>query len=318
LVLANTYHLYLRPGANLVQDLGGLHTFMRWPGPILTDSGGFQVFSLGDLRKIDDEGVTFRSHHDGSAHRFTPESSIAIQHQLGADVMMAFDECPKPTDRAEVERSLVRTHAWARRCWDYHQRKDRAQIQALFGIVQGGVFPDLRAQSAEALLAMDFPGYAIGGLAVGETKAQMYSTLDEVMPLLPTHKPRYLMGVGMPDDLVEGVARGVDIFDCVLPTREARHGAALTPTGRLNIRKLIYTKDTRPIVEGCTCYACQHFDRAYIRHLHRAEEILGAILLSIHNVHFLVNLMGQMRAAILAGDFRAYRESFWAAWPRKD
>jgi queuine tRNA-ribosyltransferase len=317
MILSNTYHLYLRPGHQLIHQLGGLHHFMGWDGPILTDSGGFQVFSLGNLRKIDDDGVDFRSHIDGSKHRFTPEVSMAVQHHLGSDVMMVFDECPPPTDRAVVERSLVRTHRWAERCLEYHQRKGDPHRQALFGIVQGGVFDDLRAFSAQTLIPMDFPGYAIGGLAVGETKQEMYQTLDALMPLLPIHKPRYLMGVGMPDDLVEGVARGVDIFDCVLPTREARHGAALTPTGRLNIRKSIYTADTAPLVEGCGCYACQHFSRAYLRHLHRAEEILGHILLSQHNIYFLLTMMREMRQAILEGRFAAYQSAFLAGWHRK-
>lgn len=314
LILANTYHLYLRPKDTLIRDLGGLHHFMNWQGPILTDSGGFQVFSLGDLRKIDDDGVTFRSHIDGSSHRFTPEKSIQIQHNLGSDVMMVFDECPAPTDRAVVERSLVRTHNWAQRCLEYHHEKGDPHKQALFGIVQGGIFDDLRAQSAETLIPMNFPGYAIGGLAVGETKPQMYATLDAVMPLLPADKPRYLMGVGMPDDLVEGVARGVDFFDCVLPTREARHGAALTPDGRLNIRKAAYTADPRPIQEGCACPCCTHYSRAYVQHLHRAKEILGHILLSLHNVYFLLNLMREMRDSILAGTFREYQAATLGRW----
>lgn len=317
MILANTYHLYLRPGDKLIRDLGGLHQFMRWDGPILTDSGGFQVFSLGDLRKIDDDGVTFRSHIDGSKHRFTPEKSISIQHNLGSDIMMVFDECPNPDQREEVEQSLIRTHNWAERCLEYHHWQGDPSTQALFGIVQGGIFHDLRQQSAEALVPMDFPGYAIGGLAVGETKAQMYETLDHVMPILPTDKPRYLMGVGMPDDLVEAVARGVDIFDCVLPTREARHGAVMTRFGRLNIRKALYERDERPLAQGCDCYTCQNFTRAYLRHLKRAKEILGDMLLSIHNVHFLLNMMRDMREAILAGEFAAYQTAFLADWHSK-
>lgn len=317
MILSNTYHLYLRPGDELIRELGGLHQFMNWHAPILTDSGGFQVFSLGELRKIDADGVTFRSHIDGSKHRFTPEVSIRIQHNLGSDIMMVFDECPPPDDRAAVEAALIRTHRWAQRCQEYHQQHGNPQKQALFGIVQGGIFPELRAQSAQVLTALDFPGYAIGGLAVGETKAQMYATLDALMPILPPYKPRYLMGVGMPDDLVEGVARGVDIFDCVLPTREARHGAALTRFGRLNIRKAIYEKDTRPLVEGCGCYACQNFTRAYIRHLHRAQEILGHMLLSQHNIFFLLQMMRDMRAAIFNGTFDAYRDAFLADWNQK-
>ena len=314
LILANTYHLYLRPGDKLIRELGGLHQFMNWHAPILTDSGGFQVFSLGELRKIDADGVDFRSHIDGSKHRFTPEKSVSIQHNLGSDIIMAFDECPAPDDRGAVEAALVRTHNWAERCLDYHQAKGDPEKQALFGIVQGGIFDDLRAESAQTLMKMNFPGYAIGGLAVGETKDQMYATLDSLMPLLPQDKPRYLMGVGMPDDIVEAVARGVDMFDCVLPTREARHGAALTRFGRLNIRKAMYEKDTRPIVEGCLCYCCANFTRAYLRHLHRANEILGHILLSLHNVYFLLEMAGDMRQAIFNGSFDAYKSAFLADW----
>ena len=255
LVLSNTYHLYLRPGDELVRDLGGLHQFMQWPGPILTDSGGFQVFSLSDTRKIDDDGVTFKSHLDGSLHRFTPERSIAIQENLGADIIMAFDECPPPLDRAYNELALRRTHAWAERCVAAKTRAD----QALFGIVQGGVFADLRAESARFLTGLDLPGYAIGGLAVGESKAEMHAALDVVEPLLPAHKPRYLMGVGSPEDLVNGVARGVDIFDCVLPTRLARNSAALTRTGRLNMGNAVFARDPGAIEGGCTCYGCRNF-----------------------------------------------------------
>lgn len=314
LVLANTYHLYLRPGDELVRDLGGLHQFMQWDGPILTDSGGFQVFSLGELRKIDDDGVTFRSHHDGSTHRFTPEKSVQIQHHLGADIIMAFDECPIPTERSLVEIAVERTHDWARRCLDYHVKSGSPSQQALFGIVQGGVFEDLRAHSVKTLVSMNFPGYAVGGLAVGETKSEMYATLDACVPLLPHNKPRYLMGVGMADDLVEAVARGIDIFDCVMPTREARHGAALTRFGRLNIRKQQYTRDPNPIDEHCGCYCCTHFTRAYLRHLVRAKEILGTVLLTIHNVHFLVTLMREIRNSILNGTFLALKDAFLTDW----
>ncbi len=314
LVLANTYHLYLRPGDELIRNLGGLHEFMQWERPILTDSGGFQVFSLGELRKIDDEGVTFRSHHDGSTHRFTPEKSIQIQHNLGADVIMAFDECPVPTERKIVENAVARTHDWARRCLEYHLKAGQPAKQALFGIVQGGIFEDLRIHSAETLVAMDFPGYAVGGLAVGETKAEMYTTLDICVPHLPKHKPRYLMGVGMADDLVEAVSRGIDIFDCVMPTREARHGAALTRFGRMNMRRQQYTQDASPIDDQCTCYCCTHFSRAYVRHLLRAKEILGVVLLTIHNVHFLVTLMREIRNAILNGTFPMLKSAFLADW----
>ncbi len=310
MILANTYHLYLRPGAALIARLGGLHRFMDWPRPILTDSGGFQVFSLQELRKLDDTGVTFRSHIDGSEHRFTPERVVEIQEQLGSDIAMVLDECAEPHDYAYVQAAMRRTHLWAEACLKAHTRAD----QALFGIVQGGVFEDLRAESARALAALDFPGYAIGGLSVGETKADMLRILDHVTPLLPQAKPRYLMGVGSPEDLVEGVARGVDIFDCVLPTRLARNGAVFTPDGRMNLRNAAHTEDRRPIQEGCTCYACTHFTRAYLRHLTMSREILGVYLSTLHNVHFLLQLMRDLRAAVLRGEFAAYREAFLARY----
>ncbi len=300
LVLANTYHLYLRPGDDLVAEMGGLHEFMQWPRPMLTDSGGFQVFSLAKIREIDTDGVTFRSHLDGSVHRFTPEKSIAIQENLGADIIMAFDECPEPYDRAYNEEALARTHAWAERSLKAHTRRD----QALFGIVQGGVFPDLREQSAEFIASLGFPGHAIGGLSVGETKEEMYAMIEVVNAVLPPEKPRYLMGVGTPQDLVEAVRRGVDIFDCVLPTRLARHNAAMLQNGgRLNMRRKEFARDPLPIDETCTCYTCQHFSRAYIRHLIIAKEMLAATLLSIHNLHTLVHLTKAMRQAIIAGRF---------------
>ncbi|HET7377052.1 MAG TPA: tRNA guanosine(34) transglycosylase Tgt, partial [Anaerolineae bacterium] len=255
LVLANTYHLYLRPGDELIARLGGLHRFMNWDGPMLTDSGGFQIFSLQELRSVDDDGATFKSHLDGSTHRFTPEKVIAIEENLGADVIMVLDECAPPNDRAYNEKALRRTHLWAERCKRAQTRSD----QALFGIVQGGVFHDLREQSARYLIALDFSGYAIGGLAVGETKEQMHAVLDQLNPILPDEKPRYLMGVGTAEDFFEAVARGVDIFDCVLPTRLARHGAALTHHGRINLRNLSLAEESAPIEEGCTCYACQEY-----------------------------------------------------------
>ena len=310
LVLSNTYHLYLRPGDELVRDLGGLHRFMHWDGPLLTDSGGYQVFSLSDTRKIDNDGVTFKSHIDGSMHRFTPEKSIAIQENLGADIIMAFDECPPPLDRAYNEIALARTHAWAARCVAAKTRAD----QALFGIVQGGVFPDLRVASARYLVGLDFPGYAIGGLAVGETKAQMHATLDLVLPELPAAKPRYRMGVGSPEELVNGVARGVDIFDCVLPTRLARNHAAMTRTGRLNMKNAPFARDPGPVEAGCSCYCCTHFSRAYVRHLVVSNEILGAVLLTLHNVHLLLTLMREMRAAIAGGGFAEYAEGVLRAY----
>jgi queuine tRNA-ribosyltransferase len=314
LVLSNTYHLYMRPGDDLVREMGGLHRFMAWDGPMLTDSGGFQVFSLGELRQIDAAGVTFRSHLDGSTHRFTPEKSIQIQHNLGADIIMCFDECPPPLDRDVVRAACTRTHAWAQRCVEEHARSGDPRRQALFGIVQGGVFPELRAESVETLAALDFPGYAVGGLAVGETKALMLSTLEQTVPLLPENKPRYLMGVGSPEDLVMGVARGIDIFDCVLPTRVARNGSALTRQGRINMRNLQYATDAAPIEDGCTCYACATFSRAYIRHLVKAGEILAHQLLSLHNLHLLLTIMCEMRAAITDGTFLAYADSFLASY----
>src|SRR5512143_3048441 len=303
LVLSNTYHLYLRPGDELVARMGGLHQFMQWNGPLLTDSGGFQVFSLQDLRKVDDEGVTFRSHLDGSLHRFTPEKVISIQENLGADIIMTLDECAPPTQRDYNEKALRRTHLWAERCKKAHTRSD----QALFGIVQGGVFPDLREQSTRFLIDLDFPGYAIGGLAVGGTKEQMHGVLDLTDQLLPEDKPRYLMGVGTAEDFFEAVSRGVDVFDCVLPTRLARHGAAFTRTGRLNLRNQSLSEDRSPIEEGCACPACQHFSRSYIRHLMVSKEILGLYLGSIHNLHFLLDTMRQIRESILDGSFETLK-----------
>jgi queuine tRNA-ribosyltransferase len=313
LILSNTYHLYLRPGDELIRDLGGLHQFMQWPGPILTDSGGFQVFSLSETRTIDADGVTFQSHLDGSYHRFTPESSIVIQENLGADIIMMFDECPPPDDYDYVQQSLQRTHPWAERCLAAKTRGD----QALFGIVQGGIFPDLRRQSAEFLMQLDLPGYAIGGLAVGESKAEMYAILGVLDPILPRHKPRYLMGVGAPEDLVNGVARGIDIFDCVLPTRLARHGSAFIKGGRLNMRNAQFERDSAPIDDTCTCYTCTHFSRAYLRHLVKANEILGHVLLTTHNVHFLLNLMAQIRAAIADGRFDDFAAEFLSHYPEQ-
>jgi len=307
LVLANTYHLHLRPGDELICDLGGLHDFMAWPGPILTDSGGFQVFSLAQISRIDADGVTFRSHIDGSLHRFTPEDSMAIQENLGADIIMAFDQCPTPTDRAIVEAAVARTSAWATRCRDAHPDDTR---QALFGIVQGGIFEDLRAESATHITGLGFPGYAIGGLAVGETKEEMLRALEFTVPMLPDDCPRYLMGVGEPDDLCHAVMRGVDIFDCVIPTRLARHGAAFTLEGRINMRNLQYARDENPVDPECTCYCCQNFTRAYLRHLLKAGEILGHTLLSVHNIHFLVRHVQAMRNAILGGNLADYVDTF--------
>ncbi len=304
ILLSNTYHLYLRPGPEVVAELGGLHQFMQWAKPILTDSGGFQVFSMGTLRAIDEEGVTFKSHIDGSTHRFTPEIAIGIQEKLGADIIMAFDECPDPQDKAYNILAMARTHHWAERGLKAKTRAD----QALFGIVQGGIFPDLRRQSAEFLASLDFPGYGIGGLSVGESKADMLATLEVVTPLLPENKPRYLMGVGTPYDLIEGIHRGVDMFDCVLPTRLARHHAAQTLQGRMNLANAAYIRDERPIDPQCTCYTCAHFSRAYLRHLVNAKEMLAASLLSIHNIHTLLELTQRIRTSIIDQSYSLLRQ----------
>lgn len=308
LILANTYHLFLRPGDDLIGEMGGLHAFMSWDRPILTDSGGFQVFSLSDSRQIDEDGVTFKSHVDGSLHRFTPESSIAIQENLGADIIMAFDECAEPYDRSYSKAAMGRTHRWAERSKLAQTRDD----QAMFGIVQGGVFPELRAASAEFIANLDFPGNAIGGLSVGETKNEMHAMLEVVNRILPHNKPRYLMGVGTPQDLVQCVKRGVDIFDCVLPTRLARHKAAMTDSGRMNLMNAQYIRDERPISETCTCYTCQNFSRAYIRHLIQVREMLSGTLLSIHNIHTLLDLVRKMRQAIIEQHFDDFAQQYLA------
>ena len=295
IVLANTYHLYLRPGHDLIKEAGGLHKFMAWKGPILTDSGGFQVFSLGALRKITERGAEFSSHLDGSKHMLTPEKVMDIEAALGADIIMAFDECTAyPAEYEQVVRAMERTHRWAERCKKAKTRDD----QALFGIVQGGMFSDLRRESARVIADMDFPGNAIGGLSVGEPKDMMNDMLDVTTPLLPETKPRYLMGVGTFDCLIDGVARGIDMFDCVLQTRIARNGTALTKRGRLVIRNAQYARDFRPIDENCSCYTCRHFTRAYIRHLIKANEILASTLLSIHNVQATVDFMHEIRQNI--------------------
>ena len=310
LILANTYHLYLRPGADLVARLGGLHAFMNWRHPILTDSGGFQVFSLEGLREVDEEGVTFRSHIDGSEHRFTPERVIELQEQLGADIVMCFDECAAPDDRAYSEAAMERTHRWAVRCREAHSRAD----QALFGIVQGGIYPELRERSARYLVGLDLPGYAIGGLSVGESKTQMHAMLDLVTPLLPEDRPRYLMGVGSPEDLFECVSRGIDLFDCVLPTRLARNGGLLTRGGRINLRNAQYAGQAEPVEDGCDCYTCQHYSAAYVRHLLKAGEILGLRLATIHNVRFMLRTMAEIRQSILEGTFAALKAEFLSSY----
>lgn len=295
IILSNTYHLYLRPGHDLVAEAGGLHRFMNWPRPILTDSGGFQIFSLAELRQISEEGVTFSSHIDGSRHFISPERSMEIQMALGSDVAMAFDICsPYPREYADAKKDLEITLRWAKRCKDSHRRDD----QALFGIVQGGVYPDLRRRSIEELETIGFPGYGIGGLSVGEPKDLMYEVLEALVPYMPKNKPRYLMGVGSPDCLVEGVLRGVDMFDCVLPTRIARNGTVFTSEGRITIRNAVYARDFRPLDPACDCYTCRNYSRAYIRHLFKAEEILGLRLTTIHNLHYLIRLMHRIREAV--------------------
>lgn len=307
-ILSNTYHLFLRPGEDLVKEAGGLHRFMNWKQAILTDSGGFQVFSLGQMRKITEEGVTFRSHLDGSKKFLSPEVSMDVQMALNSDIAMAFDECiPYPSDYDYTLHSMERTSRWAKRCLDHH----RSDTQGLFGIVQGGMYADLRRKSCEELVDMNFDGYGIGGLSVGESKDIMYDILDHTTPYLPQTKARYLMGVGTPDCLVEGVARGVDMFDCVFPTRVARNGMAMTHTGRLTVRNAKYARDFSPIEEGCGCYTCRNYTRAYIRHLFKAEELLAYRLVSIHNLYFLLQFMRDMRQSILDGTFRQFRQDFW-------
>lgn len=307
-ILGNTYHLFLRPGHEIVKKAGGLHRFMNWDGAILTDSGGFQVFSLGALRKISEEGVAFRSHHDGSKQFLSPEKSMEIQMALGSDIAMAFDECtPYPADYEYACRSMRLTTRWAKRCQAVHNRED----QALFGIVQGGMYADLRQESAEQLVAMDFPGYAIGGLSVGEPKPLMYEVLEQTVPFLPQNKARYLMGVGTPDCLVEGVARGIDMFDCVFPTRVARNGTAITSQGRVVIRNAAYIEDFMPLDPECDCYTCRNYSRAYLRHLIRCDEIFGLRLMSLHNLYYLIKLMHQIRTAIIDGNYPEFRKLFW-------
>ncbi|MCL4465998.1 MAG: tRNA guanosine(34) transglycosylase Tgt [Chloroflexi bacterium] len=310
-ILANTYHLYLRPGAELVAEMGGLHRFMAWPRPILTDSGGFQVFSLGHMRQVGADGVRFRSHVDGSEHYFTPERATAVQELLGADVAMAFDECtPYPCSEAYAREALGRTHRWAERCLAAHTRVD----QALFGIVQGSTYPALRHESARFLSGLGFAGYAIGGLSVGEPKGQMYELLAETVLLLPAAKPRYLMGVGSPEDIVEGVAHGVDMFDCVLPTRVARNGGLYTWHGRINVRNAAHKHANSPVEGDCDCYTCRTFSLAYLHHLFRCEELLAYRLATIHNLRFLQRLTARIRAAILEGSFSHFRAEFLAGY----
>ena len=309
IILSNTYHLYLRPGHKLVEEAGGLHKFMRWDRPILTDCGGFQVFSLSDLRTISEDGVEFKSHLDGSKHMFTPEKVMEIENSLGADIIMSFDECcPYPSTYEYAKNSMERTTRWAKRCKKAHQKPDK---QGLFGIVQGGMYKDLREKSAKDLVAMDFPGYAVGGLSVGEPKELMCDVLEYTTKFLPENKPRYLMGVGTPDYLLEAAVRGIDMCDCVLPTRIARNGTAMTWNGKVVVRNATYEKDFSPLDTECDCYTCKNYTRAYIRHLVKANEILGIRLLSIHNLRFLTKLMERVREEIENDNLGNFKDEFY-------
>ena len=317
IILGNTYHLYLRPGDELVASLGGLHRFMAWDGPILTDSGGFQVFSLSGLRQIAEEGVTFASHIDGSRHLFSPEKVIAIQQNLGSDIMMVLDECvPYGADRPYTEKSLALTSRWAARCRAAHPAGQNGQL--LFGIVQGGFFKDLRAQSAREIIDVGFDGYALGGLSVGESRPEMYDILDATTPLLPADRPRYLMGVGAPRDLLAGMAAGIDMFDCVLPTRNARNGTLFTTKGKVNIKRAEYRTDPASLDPDCPCYACRTFSRAYLRHLYVARELLSYRLNTLHNLTFFLRMMEDARVAIREGRFERFRAEVEAVYPETD
>jgi queuine tRNA-ribosyltransferase len=315
MVLANTYHLYLRPGIDVIERLGGLHNFMGWDGIILTDSGGYQVFSLASLRKVSDDGVTFRSHIDGSQHNLTPELAIRYQESLGADIIMVLDECPPHDDSLDkVKKATERTHRWAERCLKAQRRPG----QALYAIVQGGLSPELRRQSAEYLASLGFPGYAIGGLSLGEPKKITLAMIEETVAFLPENKPRYLMGVGSPEDIVEAVARGCDIFDSALPTRVARNGALFTWQGRKNITNAAYADMERPIVPGCGCYTCRNFSAAYLHHLFSAGELLAYRLATIHNLSFIAELMNKIRGAIADGTFPGFKNDFLANYQTTD
>ena len=313
IILGNTYHLYLRPGTEVVGRFGGLHAFMHWSGPILTDSGGFQVFSLAKLSQISEAGYAFQSHIDGGArHLLTPEKSIDVQLALNSDIMMCLDQCiAHPAEHRDTEAALELTSRWARRCKSEWQAKD--EKNSLFGIVQGGMFPDLRTRSVAEIVEVGFPGYAVGGLSVGEPKNLMYEMAAHTLPLLPENRPRYVMGVGTPADLVEMVAMGADMFDCVMPTRNARNGQLFTRTGTININNARHREATGPIEEGCQCYSCRHYSRAYLRHLYQAREILAHRLNTIHNLHFYLNLVKKMRMAILEDDFERFKRDFHAS-----
>ncbi|WP_077321100.1 tRNA guanosine(34) transglycosylase Tgt [Virgibacillus proomii] len=309
IILSNTYHLWLRPGEDIIKEAGGLHQFMNWDGAILTDSGGFQVFSLSEMREITEEGVHFRNHLNGEKLFLSPEKATNIQNALGSDIMMAFDECPPyPADHQYMRDSVERTSRWAERCLNAHQRKEE---QGLFGIIQGGEYEDLRKQSASDLVSLDFPGYAIGGLSVGEPKEVMNHVLEFTTPLMPTNKPRYLMGVGSPDSLIDGAIRGIDMFDCVLPTRIARNGTCMTSNGRLVVRNAKYARDFSPIDENCDCHVCNNYTRAYIRHLIKCNETFGFRLTTYHNLYFLLKLMEQVRIAISEDRLGSFREEFF-------
>ncbi|NLY87344.1 MAG: tRNA guanosine(34) transglycosylase Tgt [Clostridiales bacterium] len=323
IILANTYHLYLRPGEDIVRDAGGLHEFMNWNMPILTDSGGFQVFSLGEFRKITEKGVQFKSYIDGSSHEMTPESSIAIQNALGSDIIMAFDECaPYPAERKYIDDSFRRTTRWLERCKKELERirlgsgrdAEVASRQNLFGIMQGGMYKDMRYESAKQIVELDLPGYAIGGLSVGESKEILVDVLDDCVDYLPEEKPRYLMGVGTPDYIFEAVERGVDMFDCVLPTRLARHGVAMTSNGDINIKNAEHSRSFVPLDENCDCYVCRNYSRSYIRHLFKSGEIMSSMLLSEHNIHFLTHMMEGIRQAIAEDRFTEYKENFYSKY----
>ena len=315
MVLANTYHLYLRPGIAVIEGMGGLHKFMAWDRAILTDSGGYQIFSLASLRRVSDEGVLFRSHIDGSEHFITPELIIQFQESLGADIIMVLDECPAYDDSFEkVQTAMARTHQWAERCQKSQKRGD----QALYAIIQGGVFPQLRRQSAEYLTSLGFSGYAIGGLSLGEPKRVTLAITEQTVALLPPDKPRYLMGVGSPEDIIEGVARGIDIFDSALPTRVARNGAFFTPLGRVNIGNAAYSQMEQPVVPDCDCYTCRNFSAAYLHHLFSSDELLAYRLATIHNLSFISGLMRQIKSAILNGTFSAFKDNFLANYKPTD